>query len=98
MDISIRSLQSILVQVKFLEITSRSSIPFTVTKVVINGEKELSYFTPIVGPAKQVLPKKLTIGESVALSVPADYPKRVIFVSVTTDRGTKEAEFNSVDE
>ena len=41
---------------------------------------------------QKILPRKLTIGESVSVWI-LDYPKSVIFVSVVTDRGAKRVEF-----
>ncbi|MEY2565024.1 MAG: hypothetical protein QOH88_3217 [Verrucomicrobiota bacterium] len=80
-------------QKQMLTIRSREQQPFTIRRIVINGEftvQEMSGFQ-----VERFRETTLTIGEAAAYSL--DYSKRILYADIQTDRGTCRYEFNSVE-
>jgi hypothetical protein len=80
-------------QKQVLTIRSREQQPFTIRRIVINGEftvQEMSGFQ-----VERFRETTLTIGEAAAYSL--DYSKRILYADIQTDRGTCRYEFNSVE-
>lgn len=74
---------------QMLTVRSREQQPLTIRRIIINGEflvQEMSGFQ--VEKFKQVT---LTIGEAAGYSV--NYPKRILYADIETDRGTCRYEF-----
>jgi hypothetical protein len=80
-------------QKQMLTVRSREQKPLTIRRIVINGEftvQEMSGFQ--VEKFKQIT---LTIGEAAGYSF--NYPKRILYADIQTDRGTCRYEFQHVE-
>jgi hypothetical protein len=79
---------------QFLTIRSHEQRPLVIKRIVVNGEVTVQEILTDL-QSEHFKEVTLTIGEATTYIV--EYPKRILYADIVTDRGTCRYEFNKVE-